>query len=134
MDRKIGTVTARELLGFGLLLLLLLAGLLSSWYMTRQHDQIADILEDSAWMALSGQWGNARNAAETAKETWQRQWKFRAAFGDHSPMEEIDALFAELTIYAAAEEQTDFAHTCAALSRRLEAMGNAHRLSWWNIL
>lgn len=134
MDRKSGVISPRELLGFGLLLILLLAGLLCSWYMPRQHGQIAAALEDSAWMALSGQWENARKTAASAKENWEQQWKLWAAFGDHTPMEEIDALFAELTIYAAAEEQTDFAHTCGALSRRVEAMGKAHQFSWWNVL
>lgn len=134
MDRKIGSITTRELLGFGLLLALLLVGLLCSWYLPRQSGQIGEALEDSAWMALSGQWENARKTAAAAREGWERKWKIWAAFGDHTPMEEVDALFAELTIYAAAEEQTDFAHTCAALSRRVEAMGNAHRFSWWNIL
>ena len=52
---------------------------------------------------------------------------------NHTPMEEIDALFAEVEVYAAAREETDFAAGCAALSRKMEAMGQAHGASWWNL-
>ena len=54
-------------------------------------------------------------------------------FADHTPMEEIDALFAQVEVYAAAREETDFAAGCAALSRKVEAMGLAHGASWWNL-
>lgn len=133
MDRKIGTLNIRELTGFFLLTLLLLAGLISSWYMGRQHTAMAGQLEDCAWLALSGQWENARTAADEVKKHWEQNWSLRAALADQTPMEEIDALFAELTIYGAAGERTDFADTCAALASRVDAIGNAHRLSLWNI-
>ena len=113
---------------------LLLVGLLSSWYMGRQHSDISGELEDSAWLALSGQWENARKTADRAREQWEENWAFRAAFADHKPMEEIDAMFAELTVLGAAGERTDFARVCSALSRQVESMGNAQKLSWWNIL
>ena len=38
-----------------------------------------------------------------------------------------------LPVYAAAREETDFAAGCAALSRKVEAMGQAHGASWWNL-
>lgn len=134
MDRKVGAVSVRELTGAALLLLLLLAGLLSSWYMGRQHGELAKTLEDSAWLALSGQWENARKTADDARKTWEKGWNFRAVFGDHTPIEEIEDLFGELTIYGAAGERTEFARVCAALSSRMKAMGDAHQLSWWNVL
>lgn len=134
MDRKIGVMTLREFAGLLLLLLLLLTGLLLSWYMGRQHTEISRGLEDSAWYALSGEWEKARDTVDSAREQWEQGWNLWAAFADHSPMEEIDALFAALRIYAAAGERTEFAHTCAALSRHVAAMGSAHQLSWWNVL
>lgn len=134
MDRKIGGLTLRELTGFTLLVLLLLLGLLTAWSMSRQHEKISSMLEESAWLALSGQWQNARKTAETAKADWERRRDFRAALADHTPLEEIDGLFAEMTIFAASEERTEFARTCAALARRMEAMADSHRASWWNIL
>ena len=134
MDRKIGGLTLRELTGIALLVLLLLAGLLSCWYMTREHSRTARELEDCAWLALSGQWQQARKDADTARTRWEKSWQLQAAFSDHRPMEQINSLFSELEIYGAAGERTDFARSCAALSRQLEDLANSHRLSWWNIL
>ena len=134
MDRKIGWLNLRELTGAALLLVLFLAGMLSAWYMDRQHTGISRELEDSAWMALTGQWENAKAEALKAKSRWEENWDFRAVFGDHTPMEEIDDLFEELTIYAAAGERTEFARICAALAVRVAAMGSAHQLRWQNIL
>lgn len=134
MDRKIGALTLREATGIVLLLVLLAGGLLSGWYMGRQHEDISKKLEDSAWLALSGQISNARKAADAARAQWEKGRSLRAVLGDHTPMEEIDDLFAELKIYGAAGERTEFARTCSALSSRMAAMGNAYKLSWWNIL
>lgn len=134
MDRKIGILTLRELIGLSLLVTMLLGGLLLGWYLGQQQWELSRQLEDCAWLALSGQWENARTLAGEAREGWERKWKLRAAFGDHTPMEEIDDLFAELTVYGAAGDRTEFASTCSALASRMEAVGNAHRLSWWNIL
>lgn len=134
MDRKIGGLTLRELTGFALLALLLLGGLLTAWDMSRQHETLSVMLEDSAWLALTGQWENARKTAQDAKSDWERRRNLRAALADHTPLEEIDGLFAEMTIFAASEERTEFARTCAALARRLEALADSHKASWWNIL
>ena len=134
MDRKIAGLTLRELTAFALLLALLLLGLLSSWYMDRQHRMISGELEQSGWMALSGQWSDARETARQATADWEKDRQLRAALADHTPMEEIDQLFEELTIYAAAGERTEFARCCAALSARVQAVGEAHRLTWWNVL
>lgn len=134
MDRKVRLLTLRETTGIALLLLLLLSGLLSGWYMGRQHRELSRQLEDCSWLALSGQMTKARDQAEDARQQWESSWHVRAAFGDHTPMEEVDGLFAELRIYGAAGEKTEFARVCAALAARVNAVGDAHRLSWWNVL
>ena len=134
MDRKIGVLTLREVTAIGLLLVLLLLGLLSGWYLERQHRQLSRQLEDSAWLALSGQLSNARQEVQTAQAKWEKGRSLLAVLGDHTPMEDIDDLFAELQICGAAGEGTEFARICSALSCRMEAMGNACKLSWWNIL
>ena len=69
MDRK--SITARELAGMILLIVLLAAGLLISRILGRQQDILAKQLEDSAWMALSGQWSDARETAEEARRNWE---------------------------------------------------------------
>ena len=134
MDRKIRNLNIRELAGFFLLVLLLLAGLLSAWYMARQLEAVSDTLEDSAWLALSGQWENARAAAEEARTQWGKGWKLRAALTDHGPMAEIDGLFGELSVSAAAGDSSEFARICTALSCRLDALHQSQTLTWWNVL
>lgn len=134
MDRKIGALTLREMTGLALLVVLLLAGLLSGWYMEQQHREISRQLDSSAWLALSGQLSNARETANAACTEWEAGRKIRSVLADQTPMEEIDDLFAQLRIYGAAGDGTEFARTCSALCSRMAAMGNAHALSWWNIL
>lgn len=134
MDRKIGGITVRELLGMGLLALLLMSGLLSAWYLSRQPDEMASAMEDSTWLVLSGQWENAKELAVSVRQDWEKNWRFRAAFADHTHLDEINGLFREMTIYGAAGEQTEFARICALLSEKLEALASSARLSWWNVL
>ena len=49
-------------------------------------------------------------------------------------MEEIDGGFAQVKAYSQAGEPADFAAACAQTARRVEAMGQAHGLNWWNVL
>ena len=50
------------------------------------------------------------------------------------PMEDIDSLFARLSAYAAQEETAEYAAACRELARRVEAVADAHRLTWWNLM
>lgn len=134
MDRKNGKLNFRELAGFVLLTALLLTGLLLAWYTGRQNTAVCRLLDDSAWLALSGQWEKARDTASIARERWQTHRNLRAAFLHQAPMEQIDVLFGQLMVYAAAGERTDFAQTCAALARQMEAMASSGQLRWWNVL
>ena len=134
MDRKIGGVTLRELLGVGILAALLILGFLCSWYLSRQPDEMSSAMDDACWLALSGQWKNARDLSASTRQSWEKGWRFRAAFADHTYLEEIDGLFQELTVYAAAGEQTDFARTCALLAEKLKALASSACFSWWNVL
>lgn len=134
MDRKNRNVNFRELMGIFLLAGLFLAGLLTGWYLNRQHNAMAAAMEDGTWLALSGQWENAEELAASIRQDWEKAWRFRAAFSDHAHLEEIDSLFRELTVYGAAEEKTDFARTCAVLAEKLKALASSSRLSWWNVL
>lgn len=134
MDRKIGKLMLREAAGFLLLAVLALGGLLTSRHMSQQYEAVSRLLEDSAWHALSGQWQQARDTAQAAREQWEQRWELGAALSDHTPMEEIDVLFAQLSVYSAANEPSDFSAACRALSRHMQAMGSAHQFRWWNVL
>ena len=134
MDRKIGAMTLRELLGVGILVGLLLCGLWSAWYINRQHSTMATVMENSSWLALSGQWENAKELAVSVRQDWEKGWRYRAAFADHAHLEEIDTLFRELTVHSAAGEHTDFARICAVLTEKLKALAASQQFSWWNVL
>ena len=133
MDRKRG-MKLRNLAGPVLLLALLAAGLLGSWYPGRQQEQVARQLEDSQWLVLSGQWQQAKDGAKEAETQWNSHKKLWAALGDHRPMEEIDALFGQLSAAANAGERADFGMACAELARRIRTMAQSQRLHWWNVL
>ena len=133
MDRQRRTL-GRETVGLVLLVSLLLTGLYTSLEMSRSHRDISRLLEDSAWYALSGDWEQARTAAAAAEESWESHRNLSCMLSDHTPMEQADALFARIGLYSAARENTEFAAACAELSRQIQAMGDAHRLTWQNLL
>ena len=120
--------------GAGLLLVLLALGITSSVLMQNFHKPLSQQLEQAGEYALEENWEKAVKIAESAEETWRKLWHFSAAVSDHEPMEQIDSLFAQLEIYRKAGDCLGFANTCASLSRQVEAMGDAHKLSWWNLL
>lgn len=124
----------RGWIGVGLLAGLLVIGLLVTRFMDRIHWEISEELERSARFAVAGDWEEAAEAAEEAYEDWQEKWHFSAAFADHEPMEEIDALFAQLRPYLSNRDAVSFSAACRELARQVEAIGDAHGLNWWNLL
>lgn len=134
MDRKKRWVIRRELIGFVLLTALLLGGVLSSFWLEQHHRTMARELDSAAWYALQQNWDKAWETTEGVSQRWQEKWNFCAAFADHSPMEDIDAQFAQLRVYASARAAQEYAAVCSALAQNLQAMANAHELRWWNVL
>ena len=124
----------RSWIGLFLLLLLLAAALGATWGMERIHTPIARELEQAAELALEGDWERADALSTDADRRWQRWAHFRGCLADHTPMEEIDGLLAQLEVFRKAREDSDFAAACACAARKVEAMGQAHGLSWWNVL
>ena len=124
----------RGWIGLGLLLLLLAGGLLVTWQMDRCHSAIARELDAAADSALAGDWDAAGAYAKNAKRDWETGWNFSAAFADHEPMESIDAQFSQLGVYGSTRDAVSFAAACVQLARQVEAMGDAHGLTWWNLL
>lgn len=124
----------RTVIGFSLLLLLLIGGMLSQRALTAAHTPTARALEAAAHAALEEDWAEADKAAARAAELWGKSWKFTATLADHQPMEDIDALFVRLEAYTAARDSTEYAAACRELARRLDAISDAHSLRWWNVL
>lgn len=120
----------RSWIGFGILLALLALCLTVGCCLDRFQEPLTRQLDQAATFAREECWPQAQTLAEEAKYTWEQCRGAIACVADHTPMEEIDGLFAQLSSYA--EDPAEYAATCAALSRKLEAMADAHRLSLWS--
>ena len=125
---------ARGWLGAGILAVFLGLCLLVSQLAGNAHQPTGELLEQAAEKTLAGDFEEGVSLAKEARQRWQKQWKGTAAIADHSPMDEVDDLFAEMEIYAKTGEEPHFAACCKELAQRLQAIADAHRLSWWNIL
>ncbi len=102
--------------------------------MSALHEPIARELNQAAEAALAGDWALARNLSDQARDRWERTHSLTASVADHSPMDELDMLFAELPVFAREEEAVHFAATCRSAAQMAQAMAQAHSLTWWNLL
>ena len=121
-------------LGVGLLAVLLGLGLWTGHAVEQLHGPVSQSLEQAAQAAV---WEDAATAYERmtqAKAAWDACRDGVAAVADHAPMDEIESLFAQLENLRQQGQLSKFGALCAKLSRLVQAMGEAHRLSWWNIL
>ncbi len=121
-------------LGLGILCALLILCGSVSLAMERIHGPISRDLEAAVQAAQAEDWSKAKALTESARARWDIYWYFTAAVADHTPMEELDGLFAELDIYLQEQEMPHFAATCSHLSQLAEAMADSHTPSWWNLL
>lgn len=125
---------SRFRIGIGLLIGLLILGIAVQIGTRRMQEPVAAALKRAQISAMAGDWENADAMAATAAQRWQDGWRRAAALADHEPMEDIDGMMAQLSVFAAGREEWEFAALCAELSRRVEAMADAHAFHWWNIL
>lgn len=121
-------------LGVVILAVLLTGGTVVTCSMNATHSQISHTLQQAADTAMAGDLNKAVELAADAKQQWERHWRFTAAFADHTPMDELDSLFAEMEIFAEARDMPHFAVCCASLAKAAQAMADSHNLSWWNLL
>lgn len=121
-------------IGVGLLLLLLVIAIVTTFLMIRSHEPIEDDLKQAAECAMLGDWVNAQRFFENSRNQWKKWEHFRATLADHTPVEEIDAEFALLEVYCYAQENAAFAAECCSLARKVAAVGEAHEFVWWNLL
>ena len=120
--------------GLAILILFLLLGSVTAGVMDNAHLPTETLLTQAAEKTLDGDFEGAVALGQQAKSRWEKHWNGTATVADHSPMDDVDALFAEMEIYAATEEKPHFAAVCKELSQRIQAVAGAHRFSWWNIL
>lgn len=121
-------------LGVCLLAVFLVLGLWVSYSMDDIHQSIAQTLEEASDLTLSGNLEDGKAMVRQARADWENHWHGTASVADHEPMDEIDGLFAQLEVYGKTGQSGDFAAYCARLSKLVTAVGEAHGLSWWNLL
>ena len=124
----------RFVLGVCLLAALLVLGIWTSSSMTDVHQTICQTLEDAAEKAVSGELNDAAALVQQAKQEWEQRWNRTATMADHEPMDEIDGLLAQLESFVQTDCQAEFAALCRRLSKLIDAVGEAHSLTWWNLL
>ena len=120
--------------GAGILVVFLVLGFAVSFFISKAHLPTCQLLNQAAEKTLSGDFEGAVPLGLEAKSRWEKQWNGTAVVADHSPMDDVDALFSELEIYAKTGEEPHFAACCLELSKRVKAMAEAHQFSWWNVL
>ena len=125
---------ARGWLGAVVLVVFLILGFVVSGAMDNAHNPASDLLRQAADMTLTGNFEEAIPLAMEAKYRWEQAWNGTAVVADHSPMDDVDALFAEMMTFAESGEEPHFASCCRELAQRVEAVAEAHRFSWWNVL
>ncbi len=118
-------------LGITVLAVLLALGWGVAFFMERCHTPISIELMTAAKVS---QPEHASQHAQSAHRRWLHCRDFTAAFADHSVLEEIDALFAEIDIYASAGDRLSFSAACAHLSELVKAVAESHLPKWQNLL
>ena len=121
-------------IGIVLLGVLLISGIGAGEFMEQAHDPVARDVRQAGDLALQGQWELAQALVKRGQDRWEEKWPVTAAIADHEPMDEIDALFAQLEVYAAAKDQITYTALCAHLASLLEAISQSHSLNWWNLM
>ena len=121
-------------LGIGILAVFLGLGRYVAAAADETHQQISGILEEAAGQTLAGDLESGLALAQQAHNRWQSTWHSTAAVADHAPMDEIDGIFAQAFTFGKGGKAKDFAACCARLSGLVAAVGEAHSLSWWNLL
>lgn len=124
----------RFYLGIGILTVFLVLGLVISMAMDSASHPISQQLEQASQEALSGDLDTGISLAQQAKTNWKSAWQGIAMVADHTPMDEIDSLFAQIDALGTAGDAASFGAYCARLAELVEAVSDAHDLTWWNLL
>ena len=115
--------------GGGLLILLLLAGLLTSREMGRFCRDLSNDMNRAAKVVGEDR-EEAQLLADQVRVQWEKRRKFAAVLSDHAPMEQIEENFSLLTPEA---EEEDFRETCLRISAQLKALSEAQLVTTENL-
>lgn len=120
-------------IGLSLLVVLLLGGGALWLGVVPFHENLAESLDTAAELAVSGQWEQAQRTAFTAYNQWQGRRDCFAAVTDHEPMEQMEALFRELSLLDISRWE-EFSVICVQLAQTARAIGETQSLKWWGLL
>lgn len=121
-------------IGLGILTALLAVSLGVGALLEDMHQPSAADLEKAAASALEGDWTLASALTIRAKKQWNHHRSLSAALISHGSMDQIDAGFSQLELYAARENPLLYGITCLKLSQLLESIPQAHGFRWWMLL
>jgi len=121
-------------IGLCVLGLLLGLGLLTAWGMDRVLEPVSRLLSQASRAALEENWSAADALAADAAARWDALRPVAAAAADHAPLEQMDALFAQLRVYGRERDSVHFAACCSQLAALTDSVSEAHSVSWQNLL
>ena len=121
-------------IGIVLLGVLLIGGIGTGEFMEQAHDPVARDVRQAGEVVLRDQWELAQALVKRAQDRWEEKWPVTAAIADHEPMDEIDALFAQLETYEKTRDPAAYSAICAHLGSSLEALSQGYRCKWWNLM
>ena len=118
-------------IGVGILLGLLVLGILVMQITDRRLGTVSDTLQQAA---QAQDWNEAASLSALAQRQWKQRWHLMASLADHTDMDAVDSLFAQLEVCRQYKETAKHAALCARLSEAIRALEENHRLTWWNLL
>lgn len=118
-------------IGVGILLGLLVLGILVMQITDRQLGSVSETLRQAA---EAQDWNKAVALAQEAQRNWQQKWHLMASLADHTDIDAIDGLFAQLKVCQHYKAQENHATLCARLSETIRDLEENYRFTWWNLL
>ena len=118
-------------IGVGILLGLLILGILVMQITDRGLGAVSETLKQAT---EARDWSEAVSLAQRAQKQWKQRWHLMASLADHTDIDAIDGLFAQLMVCQQYNAQANHATLCARLSEAVRDLEENHRLTWWNLL
>ena len=124
----------RFFIGAALLLLLPLGGWLALRHTEQALEPVTEALEQAEEAALAGSWHRAEELTAGAEARWRQSRKTLASLCGHETLEQMDCLFARLSLSLATRDGETAAHLCRELVQTARTLPEQHRLTWDNLL
>ena len=121
----------RFILGILVLAVLLGACLGAGAFQASLRESVTRELYRAAEAAGAGSLPAAHGHTRSARLLWEKRRPLTAALCDHTPMEDIENLFAQLALQT---DEEDFLSACTGLILRIQALEDAHKLTLQNLL